>query len=434
MTASRRSASPPPPRPEPLTARERGWGAARLVASPHRLCFAAAMAMLAATALGWGAVWIAGARAMRLPWALPPALAHALSMGFGFMPLFIVGFLFTAGPRWLQQPAPPARVLIPAVAACLLGWLVFGVGVLSAPGIAAAGLALVALGLADATRRFVRLLLASVADEREHAGLIAVAAAVGVLALVVAAFGLATDRLALAAAALRGALWSSIALTYVTAMHRLVPFFGAAAVPWLDARWPRALLGGLVLAVALQGLIVFAGVVAVLPVPLLAMQAALDGVVALLVFALAWRWTQVQPRRPRLPTMLHLGLIWFGAAFAFSAADAALRLGLPLPPLRFDLASVHALAMGFMGSLLLAMVTRVSCAHSGRAVVADDVLWRLFWTLQLAVAARVGAVLLPTAAHPLVALAALAWTGCMTAWAARSIRWYLGPRADGRPG
>ena len=44
--------------------------------------------------------------------------------------------------------------------------------------------------------------------------------------------------------------------------------------------------------------------------------------------------------------------------------------------------------MGCLGSLMLAMVTRVSCGHGGRALVADRLVWTLFWVLQLATVVR----------------------------------------------
>ncbi|MDO8276104.1 MAG: NnrS family protein, partial [Serpentinimonas sp.] len=55
----------------------------------------------------------------------------------------------------------------------------------------------------------------------------------------------------------------------------------------------------------------------------------------------------------------------------------------------WTLGAMHAITMGFMGSLLLAMVTRVSCGHSGRTLVADRLVWGLFWLLQLATVLRV---------------------------------------------
>lgn len=85
--------------------------------------------------------------------------------------------------------------------------------------------------------------------------------------------------------------------------------------------------------------------------------------------------------------------------------------------------------MGCLASLMLAMVTRVSCGHSGRALVADDLVWGLFWLLQLATVLRIAA-----AAHAALGHWLLLWAGVMLVWGIRLGSWYGRLRADGRPG
>jgi uncharacterized protein involved in response to NO len=106
-----------------------------------------------------------------------------------------------------------------------------------------------------------------------------------------------------------------------------------------------------------------------------------------------------------------------------------MRLGTPV----LGLGALHALTMGCLGSLMLAMVTRVSCGHSGRPLVADNLVWTLFWLLQLAVVVRIGAAA-QGAPGWLVMAAALLWTGVMAVWGLRMLGWYGQLRADGRPG
>ena len=100
------------------------------------------------------------------------------------------------------------------------------------------------------------------------------------------------------------------------------------------------------------------------------------------------------------------------------------------PPL--GVAGTHALGMGFCGSLMIAMVSRVTLGHSGRTLAADRVTWGLFLLLQVAVVVRIGSALWP---HPgVLALAALLWTACGLPWALRYLPIYGRPRADGKPG
>ena len=93
--------------------------------------------------------------------------------------------------------------------------------------------------------------------------------------------------------------------------------------------------------------------------------------------------------------------------------------------------------MGCLASLMLAMVTRVSCGHGGRALVADRIVWSLFCLLQLATLLRIAATLpgLPAGVLPWLLLAsASVWLITMGVWGGRLARWYGRLRPDGRPG
>ena len=123
-----------------------GWHLRWLLAAPHRLGFFPAALMLVGTALWWTTVLLARALGQTTVWAVSPPAAHALLMSLGFMPLFIVGFLFTAGPKWLGQPEVHARRLLGPVTAMLVGWCVTLPGLHLHTALAGAGMSLVALG------------------------------------------------------------------------------------------------------------------------------------------------------------------------------------------------------------------------------------------------------------------------------------------------
>jgi uncharacterized protein involved in response to NO len=91
--------------------------------------------------------------------------------------------------------------------------------------------------------------------------------------------------------------------------------------------------------------------------------------------------------------------------------------------------------MGFLGSLMVAMVTRVSCGHGGRSLVADRLAWSAFLLLQAATVLRIAAALAPPAWMGALTLAVAAlWLAVVAPWALRLLRWYGQPRPDGRPG
>src|SRR3546814_9462542 len=96
-------------------------------------------------------------------------------------------------------------------------------------------------------------------------------------------------------------------------------------------------------------------------------------------------------------------------------------------------APAHALFIGFFGSLLVAMVTRVTQGHSGRPLVFGGVATFAFVVIQVVSVMRVVAELVPDqmAWH---AAAALGWLLAFAPWVLRSLRISLRPRADCRPG
>lgn len=413
---------------------EHRWRFARLMSAPHRLGFFAAAAALGLSALWWAAALGAAAAGIALPWAVPPSVAHGLCFAFAFMPLFITGFLFTAGPRWLALPPQPCRPLLWPVLAMGAGWAVALPGFhLSAP-LAGGGLALVAAGWIGVQRRWWQLLHASRESDQLHPRLIAAIAAVGTLAMAAGAAGVGFAHADLARAAAQLGLWGFLAPTFATASHRLIPFFGASAWPALDKRHPNWLL------VTMLGTLTASAAGAVAetlwwPLPTIArLPLALGqaGAAALLLW-LAWRWSRVQSLRIRMLAMLHCGFVWLGLALALAALSQARVLWLG-EAATLGLAPLHALGMGYLGATLIAMVTRVVATHSGRAQAADDLAWALYWLVQAAVLLRVGAALWLAGSASLVLLAALCWLVGCGGWALRYGSWLGRPRADGRPG
>ena len=93
----------------------------------------------------------------------------------------------------------------------------------------------------------------------------------------------------------------------------------------------------------------------------------------------------------------------------------------------------HALFIGFFGSLLVAMVTRVTQGHSGRPLVFGGAATFAFVVIQLVCLTRIVAELAPDQ-MAWQAVAAIGWLLAFAPWVLRSLRIYLAPRADGKPG
>lgn len=403
-----------------------------LTVAPHRLFFAAGCAALIAVSLWWLAQIAARSLGLPLAAAVPPSWVHGWSMLNGFLPLFMFGFLFTAGPRWLNVPAPEARSLAWPAAAGLGGLLLVLAGSLVGQRLLLAGVALVFASWVRLLARFLGLIRASRMADQVHARLVFAFFCLGALGHIPYALGVARLSSGWIHAAEMTATWLFVAPLYITVLHRLIPFFTAGVVPQLDAWRPLWLLQALLVIALAHALLPVAG--ALYPAGFWsALRVANDAGGAALVAFVAWRWGVVQSLRNRLLAMLHLGFVWLGIALALYAfAEGAAAFGVPRAAL--GLAPLHALTMGFFGSVLLAMATRVTAGHGGMPLVASDFIWALFWLLQAAVLARIVADAWPEAARWMLTATIVLWCAVFVPWSVRNIGIYLRPRADGRPG
>ncbi len=410
-----------------------GWHWRNLLLAPHRLGFFLAMVVLGASGLWWLVVQMQrSGLGPEIGYAMSPTLVHSTVMTFGFLPLFFSGFLFTAGPKWLGVPGPSARALAPVLGPIAGGWLVWLAGSHVHTALAAAGLLLAGAGILRVTVMFWRLIGMSRAPEQLHAKVIGVALIAGCACLAGIAVSLAVGRGALARAFVLTGLWSFVVAVYVTVAHRMIPFFTSSALPGLGAWRPGWVLGLMLGVVCLEA----AAPWVELAVGMHAAWQTTRGVAeiaagAVLVW-LAFTWGLVQSLKIRLLAMLHLGFLWLGLGLVMSGATQL--LGAVSESVVLPLAPLHAITMGCLGSLMMAMVTRVSCGHSGRSLVADNLVWTLFWLLQLATFARIAATLPGWPTQALLTAAALVWAVLMLAWGIRYGSWYGRERADGRTG
>lgn len=312
----------------------------------------------------WLAVWFGW---MAGP-ALPPIYWHMHEMVHGFGVAVIIGFLFTAARNWTGLPLPSGVPL-----ALLFGlWVVARLGMVAAYGPATAIVDLLPLPIVAGVllRTFIR------ARNMRSMPL------VGVLALLAASNALFhLGVLGLAAVPPISAAEGGLLLVVVVEMivgSRVVPSFTAGAVPGVRQYRPAWLQRA---AIGLAGL-AFAADLAGLPRWAAAAVAVLAGAC---VLGQCLGWNPLASRGRPMLWALHAAYSWIPVGLVLLGAS---QLGL-VP----RSAAIHALAVGSMGGLIVAMMTRTALGHSGRAVAAGRLERAAFLLVQLAAAARVASAL-----------------------------------------
>ncbi len=391
--------------------------------APHRLMFFIGASNLL-LAMAWWAAWLVAARwpAFAMPQPLPYAgWLHAFVMQYQMLPSFFFGFLLTVFPKWTGQPEIARWRYLPVGLGLFGGQIVTLLGALGWSYGIRLGLLLTMIGWLAGISALAPILW----REKEttwHARSCFAALLLGLAGLLAwTAFVLGASPLWMFASIKIGS-FGLLLPVYFTVAHRMFPFFAGSVVagyqPWrplwlLGVFWPLALLHMVLELVHAYPWLWLADL------PLLVLTA-----------ALCWRWWP-RARQPAILGALFVGLAWLPVAFVLYLSQSLAYLATGV--FWLGRAPAHALFIGFFGSVLVAMVTRVTQGHSGRPLVLPAAAWFAFVAIQLVAVMRVVAELAPDSAA-WQALAALGWLIGFAPWVARIGRIYLTPRADGKPG
>ena len=124
--------------------------------------------------------------------------------------------------------------------------------------------------------------------------------------------------------------------------------------------------------------------------------------VGLLHAARLARWAGDRTRRDPLVLILHLGYAFVPVGFVLLGA-AALSAQMPRS------VGVHAWSAGAIGTMTLAVMTRATRGHTGRALAAPRSTQLLYAAVILSAVLRILTALLPSFSQPLLWAAAIAW-------------------------
>jgi uncharacterized protein involved in response to NO len=358
--------------------------------------------------------WLAGFNG-RLPVGayLQGVFWHSHEMLFGYIVAVMAGFLFTAVRNWTGLPTPSGVTL----GGIVLLWILARVLLVSGPSALAvildvAFLPMIAIAVAIPILR---------SRNKRNYKIIGVLVAVSLLHFVfhMALGGQLPSWLS------RASLFASIDLVvilFALVGGRVIPAFTRNAVAGSDPRhenWLEVIAFGsllvIVLVTLLGGAFTFAAWV---PTSLFIVAA-----VAHLLRLALWQ-PQVTLGNPLL-WMMPVAYSWLPAALLLRALSTVAVI---VPG-----AWIHALTMGALSSLMMAMMMRSTLGHTGRKLVASQMDILAFLLLQLAALLRVVAGAVGNY-QALVVLSGVVWMLAFALFVVRYLPMLVQPRVDGKPG
>jgi uncharacterized protein involved in response to NO len=356
-----------------------------------------------------GAVWAAVAIPLWLivytggavvPTLLQPLVWHAHEMVFGFAAAVVAGFLLTAIPNWTGRLPLQGVPLLTLV----LLWAIGRIAVLLSAHVGA-------LLAAVADLAFPALFLAVVAREiiagRNWRNL----PMLGALTLLLAA-NLLVHLEALDVAD-TGALGNRLGIATLLLLIALV---GGRIVPSFTRNWltkrrpdvtppaPESGLDRAALIVTALGLACWT----------FAPEMGFSGWALLIAGAAVAlrlsRWRGLYTTAEPLLLILHVGYGWLALGLLMLGLDIVTGL-LPYG------AALHALTVGAIGTMTLAVMTRASLGHTGRKLTAGSVTVAIYLLITVAAALRLAAPFDPETITPLLSAAGAAWSAAFALFA-----------------
>ena len=317
---------------------------------------------------------------------------HFHEMMFGTVAAAVTGFLLTAVPNWTGRLPLRGWPLLMLAALWLAGRVVMALSLWLGASVTAL------VDLAFLTALFL-LLLREILTGRNWRNLpILLVLLIFLLANLL--FHLqALEAIDLAKLPQRLAVSAIIALLTLIG-GRITPSFTRN---WLVRRSASALPASFGL---LDKAALLSGVAALLAWTIVPLGPVTSGLAALAAAAHGlrlMRWQGLRTVGEPLLLSLHLGYGWIVIGFALSGLAAALTGD------GWQMAALHAFTVGAMGTMMLAVMSRATLGHTGRALTAGAGLSIVFGLVTLSALTRMAAALLPAIHGPLVVTSGLAW-------------------------
>jgi len=346
--------------------------------------------------------------------ALP--VYHAYSMMFAVFTQFFTAFLFTMFPKFLATPPIPSAGYVPIFLLLNASALLFAAAVnFSRPlSIVASGGMFIAFVMIFNMLR--KLNAQSGVTNRYDTNWLLAAFGMGVIShLLFLLSNLGLDQLFISAFAVNVGFFLYLFMVVLTLSQKMIPFFTEGKVSGYKAKRSRFFLETVFFLLLIK--VVLASVY----------PTTYGFVVDFLLFGVTLgeliKWRLPFFRVEAILWVLYLSLLWIPVGFLLFFLEGLSQYLLGSDAIMFEKSPLHAIAVGYLTTILIGFGTRIILGHSGHKPRADGFMIGIFWLIQLLVVVRVSSGLILNVAADsyigLIILSGVLWLALFLLWLIR---------------
>lgn len=359
-----------------------------------------------------------------LPLQIPANSFHLFVMLYGVVTFFIFGFLMTTYPRWLRGKEVKENQYLPVFYTLTTGWVLFYVGLFISKWLILASVLIISMGWMMGLKILWNVFQQALSPNKIYEKYLNAALLSGGLGMLSFAIWLFSEQIIWLNVSKEMGLWLFLVPVIFTVSLRMIPFFSSVVLmPYkvVQPLWCLPFLSVVVILHTLLSLVNLKEWLFLIDLPLAGM-----------VFYLSYQWQFKKSFKVRILSVLHVAFLTLGIALVLYGLQSIVWLISNTWIL--DKAPLHALTIGCIGGILVAMASRVTLGHSGRQLFADEGTWWSFWGLQTTAFIRVLAEVDISFNYVLLLLAAVLWLAFFGVWFFKYALMYWQPRVDGQAG
>lgn len=392
-------------------------------AAPHRMMFFGGAVQLIAVLLFWG-IELAGRYTHwwePLEISVPATSAHSFLMTYGLFTFFFFGFLMTTYPRWLNGTPVERKLYITVFSLLFSGIIVFYTGLFVSEIVLLVGLAAFIGGFGLGIAGLFRVYFGVSGRDKNIEKILNVALSAGFLGVLSFFVWLLSGITGFLVFSQKAGVWLFLVPMVFVVCYRMIPFFSSCVLQDYEVvqpRWSIQVVGAGVIGHMLLDWFGQLQWLWLFDVPMM-----LTGLY------LTFRWKFRRSFEVGLLAVLHLAFLWFSLAMALYSIQSLVML--TTGSFILGKAPLHALGIGFITSMVVAMVTRVTLGHSGRTLQMDTLTWLVFTGIGITALLRIAAeipALEALSGSSWNLLAGATWLFFLLLWVMRYGPMYLKPK------